>query len=56
MKLTVIDDLHYMVVPGFILYAQNPDLLWPSYMALVQHYPELVKDRRQETVYVKCVE
>lgn len=44
-----------MKVPGAVLYAEEPDLLWPSYMALVMHYPQLVENRNQHTVYCKCV-
>ncbi len=40
--------------PGVILYSEDKDLLWPSYMTLVLLYPRLIHDRSGETVYVKC--
>lgn len=58
MNCTFHDGYYYIRVPGAVLYARNRDLLWPSYMALVIHYPEVVRkaEANNETLWVKCVD
>lgn len=55
MRTTVEEGLHVLRVPGVVLRSEEADLLWPSYMALVLDYPELVKNKSADVVDVLCV-
>ena len=39
------DGLYYLRVPGALLYSENKDLLWPSYMTLAICMPKELREQ-----------
>tara|TARA_R100001143_G_scaffold31127_1_gene30212 strand:+ start:34338 stop:34514 length:177 start_codon:yes stop_codon:yes gene_type:complete len=52
------DGLYYLRVPGALLYSENKDLLWPSYMTLAICMPKELREAQanNETLHIRCVE
>lgn len=48
------EQCYVLKVPGAILYADEEELLWPSYMTMVLLYPRLIQNKSQDTVHIQC--
>lgn len=58
MNCTYQDGLFYLRVPGALLYSENKDLLWPTYMHIMICMTKELREAKNnnETLHIKCAE